>query len=200
MSHTGRRVLWTVIGVLLLAVGVLGLLAGLGWLPGVAAGTPVLWSGLTRWWRSVAPWGAVGTALLGLLLAWLGFVLLTRELRVRPSLGELVLDPGGRDGAAPGRTVTRGAVLADALERDLRRDHRVRDASVALSGRPDRPRVRIELDVGPRTRLADLRAPVDAAVHRWRLTAGREPDRVEVVARIGPTGSRRVGRASTGPR
>ena len=79
--NRGNRVLWSVIGLVLLAAGVLGVLASQGWLPGVDPDRPILTSATVRRWNSWGNWAFVGTTALAILLAVLGVLLFSRQLR-----------------------------------------------------------------------------------------------------------------------
>jgi hypothetical protein len=203
MSRTNERLLWTVVGVLLVALGGAGIAASFGHLPGTHAHSPLLWSGLLDLWRDIRPWSLVVTIALGLLLALLGAALLSRITRPqrRARLDELTLHDGGApthiDGGAPspdlpGRTRIRASVLARVLERDLTRDPEVRQASVVLTGAAPRPELRIDLRVDPRARLAAVRDRVGAAVERFCTTSGLRPRHLDVTARIDRAGYSRV--------
>lgn len=202
MTHAGNRILWTVIGLLLIAIGVAGILGSLGRLPGTAPDATLLWSGLLDLWRTIAPWGPAVVIGIGLLFALLGYVLLDRQLRDR---GGAAMGTFGAEHAAPndgapgpvpdlpGRTWIRGAVLARGLERDLTRDPLVRRASVLLTGAVSSPDLWIQLHVGPRTRLPAVRDHVRAAVERFRTTSGLDPRHLDVTARIDSSPGRRPG-------
>ncbi|GIG91149.1 hypothetical protein [Plantactinospora endophytica] len=191
MTNSAIRTLWTVIGIVLTAIGVVGLIASLGHLAGVDNTAPLLWSGLLRTWRDLDPWGLVILGLLGVLFAWLGSSLLGRVLRARryPVLGDLDLrsvtgQAAVTGPALPGATRVRGARLVRGLERDLARDPQVRRASVTLAGTAPRPELWIELQLNSRAGLTAVREHVSAAVERFRTTSGLAPRRLEVTARI----------------
>jgi hypothetical protein len=203
VSQTAHRLLWTAIGVVLVAVGGAGIAASFGHLPGTHADSPLLWSGLLDLWRDIRPWSLVVTIAFGLLVALLGVGLLGRQMRPphAAAMDEVTL----RDSAAstdaeraaltpdlPGSTRVRGVVLARGLERDLARDPGVRSASVVLTGTPPRPEVWIDLHVTSRARIAAVRDSVAEAVERFRRTSGLRPSHLDVTARIDPAGSRRV--------
>ncbi|MEN3615471.1 hypothetical protein AAH979_39000 [Plantactinospora sp. ZYX-F-223] len=199
MTNSAIRVLWTVVGLVLTAIGVVGLIASLGHLAGVDNQAPLLWSGLLRTWRDLDPWGLVILGVLGTFFAWLGSKLLGRVLRARryPVLGDLDLrSVTGQTAAAgpalPGATRVRGARLARGLERDLARDPQVRRASVTLAGTAPRPELWIELQLNSRAGLTAVREHVAAAVERFRATSGLAPRRLEVTARIDAAGPIRV--------
>lgn len=180
MSNAANRVLWTVLGLLLTAAGVAGVLVSQGWLPGVDRNSPVLWPGLLQWWRDIDPWGLLGVGLLGVVAAVLGLILLLAELRRRaaPALGELRLAD-----ERPGRTRIRSAVVGRGLERDLARDPGVRAAAVALTGAAPQPEVWLRLDLEPAANLATVRDHVCDALDRFTRTYGLHPRRLDVTAR-----------------
>lgn len=191
MTNGALRVLWTVIGIVLTAIGVVGLIASLGHLAGVDEKAPLLWSGLLNLWRDIDPWGLVILGVLGLVFAWLGFDMLRRQFRTRryPAMGDLDLravreNPPDGQPELPGATRIRGARLVRGLERDLARDPLVRKASVRLAGTAPRPELWIELQLSSRAGMAVVRDHVSAAVDRFRDTSGLAPSRLEVTARI----------------
>ncbi|MEE6263256.1 Asp23/Gls24 family envelope stress response protein [Plantactinospora sonchi] len=199
MTNSRLRVFWTVVGLVLTAIGVVGLIASLGHLAGVDEDAPLLWSGLLNLWRDINPWGLIILGVLGALLAWLGFHLLGRQLRPGrgPGVGDLDLRTTTGPTAAetelpPGATRVRGARLVRGLERDLARDPQVHKASVTLAGTPPRPELWIELRLSSRAGLAAVREHVTSAVERFRATSGLDPSRLEVTARIDSTGAARV--------
>ncbi|MEV4759379.1 hypothetical protein AB0J86_30385 [Micromonospora sp. NPDC049559] len=195
--------MWTVIGVLLLAIGAAGIAASFGLISSGVARTPLLWSGLLDLWRAIAPWSGIVTIVLGLLIAILGASLLGRLLRParEPAMDEISLQDPDHHGPAeratlapdlPGRTRVRGVVLAHGLERDLARDPQVQRAEVTLTGSAPEPDIWIELRVGPRARLSAVRDHVGAAVERFRSTTGLRPRRLDVTTRVDPAGAGRV--------
>ena len=203
MSTTAHRVLWTVIGVVLVLLGGAGIAASFGHLPGTHSRSPLLWSGFLAVWRDLRPWSLVVTIAFGLLLALAGLALLGRLVRPPhgPSVDEVTLRDSGNlsdaDRAAlapnlPGRTRVRGVVLARGLERDLARDPEVHRADVTLTGSAPSPDVWIELRVGPRARLSAVREHVQEAVDRFCNTSGLRPRHLDVTARIDAVGASRV--------
>lgn len=180
MTNAANRVLWTVLGLLLTAAGVAGVLVSQGWLPGVDRHSPVLWPDLLEWWREIDPWGLLGVGLLGVVAAVIGLILLLAELRRRaaPALGELRLSD-----ERPGRTRIRSAVIGHGLERDLARDPGIRAAAVALTGTAPRPEVWLRLDLEPQADLTTIRDHVGDALDRFARTYGLQPRRLDVTAR-----------------
>ena len=185
-----NRVLWLVIGGLLLAAGVLGLLAGAGALPTVDRQWVVLTPELISAWNRNEALATTLAIVGGLLLALLGGLLLRAQLR-RPGgarMGDLHL-PQRPEPAQAEPQVERGTIevasraLHNALERDLESDRQVRKAAVRLTGPTGHPRLLVRLAVTPDADLARLAGHVDQAVIRFTTTSGVEPD-AEVVVRM----------------
>lgn len=91
--NTGNRVLWAILGLVLLALGVAGALASLDRLPGVDADSSVLPSSLDTRWREAGFWAPLVSIVAGVVLVGLGYLLLRAQLRRRtgPSTSALVL-------------------------------------------------------------------------------------------------------------
>ncbi|WP_329110421.1 hypothetical protein OG792_15840 [Micromonospora sp. NBC_01699] len=199
MSHAGNRLLWTVIGLLLVALGAAAAAANLGHLPGIDQRAPLIWSAFRGVFRDISPWGPIVAIALGLLLAYLGWTLLRRQLRPAgdPAMDEYDLrsvtgDRAAYDGSGPGVTIVQGSSLADGLERDLVREPQIRRASVWLTGDPPTPEIRIKLYVTPQAPLATLRESVQAAVDRFATTSGLRPRHLDITARVDAGGAARV--------
>jgi hypothetical protein len=181
VTDTANRVLWTVVGLVLLAAGVVGVLVNRDWLPGTDAEAPLLWPDLVDWWRDLDPWGLIGLGLLGAVVAVLGLILLLAELRRGggPQLRELRLA-----NQRPGHTRVRGPVVGRGLERDLARSPGVRNAAVSVTGTAPRPELWIRLDVDRQVDLGTVRQQVDRALDRFTRTYGLRPARVDVTTRV----------------
>jgi hypothetical protein len=186
-----NRVLWAVIGVLLLAAGVLGLLAGAGGLPFVDRHRVVLTSGLINTWNGNKALATTLTIVVGLLLAILGVLLLFAQLRLRAArMRDLHLPPPSEFAPAELKPVDRGSTdvasraLHRALQRDLESDRQVRNAAVLLTGPTEHPRLMVRLAVTPDADVARLAGHLDRVVHRFTTTSGVQPDVSDVVVRI----------------
>ncbi|MFP3713390.1 hypothetical protein [Puerhibacterium sp. TATVAM-FAB25] len=155
-----------VVGLLLTAAGVLGLVLGYGGFGAEQTGRPVLplaWRervALDPWWW----WVVAGVALL---VALLGLWWLLAQLRT-DRVGRLELPPGGRDG----RTVLHAGALCDAVEADARTVAGVDGASARLSGER-RHRLQLAVDLADRANVAEVwRDLTDQTVPRARRVAG----------------------------
>lgn len=204
---TVNRMLWSVIATLLLAAGVLGLLAGLQMSPNTVLVSPEL----RHDWQRLGTWPLAVGGVLGLLVAWLGWRLLRAELRrggrrslpdvelpstadhtptpshaghtaVRPSLDEL--PPLAPDTRAAGRTSVRSPALAHGAERDFERIPDVRRALVGLFGDTAHPELRARLDVAPGTSVTHLSRAVADGLDRFAATSGLLPAPVRITVRL----------------
>lgn len=181
VTDSVNRVLWTLLGLLLAAGGVLGAVASRGALAGTDPDSPLLWSWSLASWRDAGTAAPLGTAGVGLVVAVLGFVLLRAQLPARrptpPTLR--VGNPDDR-----GTTEIRGGALPGALADDLRRLVAVRGAQVTLSGPTEATRVRVRLDVLPEITVARLAAAVQQCLDRFATTTGLRVGEVEVTLRL----------------
>ena len=195
--NTGNRVLWIAIGVVLTAAGVLGALASLNRLPFLRSDRVLLGTDAAGRWHSWDGWAVAATIAGGLLVAWLGFLLLRAQLRGRggapmpdlvlPAREPEVLTVGEHantveldavdDGQSfvelvPGRTRVASRALHHALTRDLQSGGQVRRASVRLVGDRAQPEVLVRLAVSPEADAGRLRSHVDGALARFAVTSG----------------------------
>ncbi|MFY1615315.1 hypothetical protein [Micromonospora sp. WMMD736] len=175
MTDAAHRLLWTVIGLLLVVGGATAL--------AVDADPVLLGAGLLDAWRLATPWSTLAAAVAGLLTAVAGQRLLHRSVRrPDPALRGMLTRPGVR----PGRTRLASDVLVRALERDLVGAAGVRRARVVLTGPPPRPDVWVHVDLAGDAHAATVRAHVHAAVRRFATTADCRPAHLDMTARIEP--------------
>lgn len=212
MVDRANRILWTALAALLLGGGVVGLLASLGTWGRRIAEAPLLPTGAVQaasMWNPFAVRAAVLVA--GLLLAWLGWRLVSLQLRRgggRSELSDLVLPAArgesGRDrpetpdwtssyegaaarGGTPGqagRTLVRGPAIAKAVERDLSRLPGVRKALVGLYGHRDDVELRTQLDIVDDIPVEQVRGGVQRSIDRFAGTTGMRPRELDVTLRI----------------
>ena len=212
--NTANRVLWAIIGLLLLALGVLGALASLDRLSGVDANSAVLPARLDQTWRDLGAWAPLLSIAVGLLLAILGGLLLRAQLRRRgrgnrrdvglpdvvvPALPVAATDSDTVSGAVSdtdsgavsaaamlGRGSTRIAsdTLSKALSRDLLRNPDVDSATAYLTGTTTAPKLFLRLTVSPVADLSRLPDVVNGAVERFAATTGLRPEVADVDVRV----------------
>lgn len=196
--NTGNRVIWIVVGLLLLGLGVLGTLASLDRLPRFDAATPLLSEDVVAAWRGLGAWAPVVSIAAGLLLFGIGVLLFRAQVRsvrgiTAPELAlgqHLRLDVADRrsaeaTGSRPaGVTDVETRTLTRALTKDLERARGVRGASTYLTGTADEPWVNVHLDLQPGADLTRLHEQVDAALARFTITSGLPARLAEVDVRI----------------
>jgi hypothetical protein len=191
--NTGNRVLWSIIGALLFAAGVVGVLASQGAISNVDRQQPLVTTGMTDWWNAHSGLAAGLTIAGGLLAAFLGFWLLRAQLRGRggPPMRDLAFgtpDAAASDGNDIGRTKVTSNALHHALERDLATDRNVRRAAVRLTGPSEHPELLVRLAVTPDADIARVAGHLEGAVQRFATTSGVTPDLSDVLVRI-PAGA-----------
>ena len=182
MTDTANRLLWTVIGFLLLAVGAYGIVAHFGRIPGLPADTALLSPRLLELWRSGEPWIGYVVVAVGVLLVLVGLWLFGRQFRRRgaPSIPDLRLRERSAGG---GTTVVRAGGLVRALERDLARATGVTGADAVLTGQAPRPDAWLRLDLAPEGSVDRLREHVNGCLERFETTSGMHPVTVDVTVR-----------------
>jgi hypothetical protein len=189
--NTANRILWAVLGLILLALGVFGVLASLDQLRGIDGDSAVLPNSLNERWNEWGFWAPALTVVVGIVLALLGLALLRAQTRRRggAATGELVVahvdsGPDGRAPSASGTTRVEGRTLVHALTADLARDRHIESASANLIGTAVRPRLVLHLDVVPGADLSQLHGVVDAALERFNRTSGLRPQVTDVDVRL----------------
>jgi hypothetical protein len=175
-----NRSLFIILGIVLVAIGVTGLLAAAGVLPLVQPSD--LYASLIQTVRAqpLLWWSVLIIA--ALLLVVLGLWLVRAELS-RPRVGglhEVVLQNGRR-----GATSVEAAAVADAAARDLARLPQVlgSDARLATFGRL--PRLEVRLDVPADADLDAVRQAAEGPYDRLRTMLGVED--IDAHVRLRPT-------------
>lgn len=182
MSDAANRVLWTLIGVLLLAVGIAIGLMHFGRMPGVSSDSVLLSDGLLDLWHRGDDWNVAVLVAVGAVVTVLGLWLFGRQFRRRSGPGLANLLSRGDDDEVRWRTHVKSGALVRALERDLV-DKRIVGAHVVMTGRPPRPDAWVRLDLAPGVALADVNERVRRSVERFSTTTGLQPATVEVTVR-----------------
>lgn len=186
----GNRVLWTIIGVVLLVAGGATVPASAGWLPGAETDSPLLWNALIEQWRDWEPWVWLGVALVGAIIALLGLWLISGQLRRGDGRVMSDLEIDAADGR--GRTVVGRSTLTQATQHDLEHIPGVQGAAVRLLGERDGPEVRARLDVRTDASLSAVAADVREALSRFTRTSGLGAETVDVTVRVDSGAARRV--------
>lgn len=177
-----NRVLWSIIGVVLIAAGALTAAASMGWLPGAETESPLLWAEVIEQWQAWEPWVWLVVAVIGLLLAWLGWRLIRAQFSVGGGhrMRDLKIDaPDGR-----GHTVVGRSTLAHATEQELERLPGVDDAAVRLLGEHREPEVQARLEVRSDASLSAVASGVSEALDRFTATSGLSPETVDVTVEL----------------
>ena len=184
-----NRVRLALLGLLLLAVGVAGLLVGADVFEAPAADSAVLPDWLVARWDRYDPWNLVAVGIVALLLAWYGWRLVRAQFRRgggRAQMGDLeyrAAEPG-RQNADRGRTTVRAAAISRSTEKALERVRGVERALVGLFGSPYEPELRARLDVDANADLTQVRRNVSAALERLATTTGMPPRSADITLRL----------------
>ena len=184
-----NRIRFALLGLLLLAAGVAGLLAGADMFDAPAADSAILPDWLVARWDRYNPWNLVAVAIAALLLAWYGWRLMRAQLRRgggRTQMGDLeyrATEPGRQD-ANRGRTTVRAAAISHSTEKALERVRGVERALVGLFGSPHEPELRARLDVNANTDLTQLRRNISAALEHLATTTGTPPRSADITLRL----------------
>ena len=191
---TANRVLWSLVGVLLLAAGTLLALASLGLL-GVDRTDLLVIADVGERWRAAGVWAPATTIVVGLAVAVAGGLLVRAEVRHRGgrSLPDLVSADDRRPPDHPsGRLRVATAALDRALARDISTHAHVRRAAVTLTGTPAEPRIAVRLAVTAQADIAELQAHLDAALTRFAATCHLRPEVTDVIVSLDASPPARV--------
>jgi hypothetical protein len=185
-----NRLLWTIIGAVLLAGGLLGLLAGFSVLPTVGSQQTLLTPAMIDAWNRNRTLALTITIVAGAGLALLGILLLRAMLRRRGGalMRDIYIEQPKADEFAPehlhGSTEVASKALHDAFQEDLETDRQVRRAAVRLTGPTDHPQLLVRLAVTPDADIARLAGHLDQAVDRFATTSGVRPHISDVLVRM----------------
>lgn len=203
--NTANRVLWALIGLLLLAVSVFGVMASQGWLPFIDRDGAVLTQVAIERWEDWSTWATAATIAGGAILVVLGILLVRAQLRGPGggSISDLVVRPESPDATGPrpgptvaeapaGQTLVSASALHHALARDLETDRAVRHAAVHITGRRPEPSVSVRLAVTSEADIAQLQRSLHRAFERFAATSGLQPRLTEVTIRMAEQRPQRV--------
>ncbi|ADD43992.1 hypothetical protein [Stackebrandtia nassauensis] len=176
MTDGANRALWIIVGLVLAAVGGLGVAAHSGRLRFADPDDPLLSGAVIDLWHRGDPWNLAVVIVLGLLLVIVGIVLFGREFRRRgTSRIDDLSHPGER-----GDTVVRAAALINCLERDVATGRGIVKVSATITGHTDSPRVWLWVGLAPGATVTQAREHVDESLRRFTTTSGITPGSVDV--------------------
>jgi hypothetical protein len=180
----GNRLLWTIVGAVLLLAGVGMALSSAGTFGtfGVDRDRPLVTDAFADRWSSWDGWAWAVAIAVALLVALLGFLLLRAELRGRG--GGALADRVLAAASGVGQTRVSSTALTRALTRDLQHHPGVRRAGVRFAGRERRPEVYLNLTVTPEADIGSVREHVDSALSRFEATSGWRPDLADVTVAV----------------
>jgi flagellar biosynthesis/type III secretory pathway M-ring protein FliF/YscJ len=187
-----NRVRLALLGLLLFAVGVAGLLVAADVFDAPTADSAILPEDLVaRWDRydRYHPWNLVVVGVVALLLAWYGWRIVRAQFRRgggRAQMGDLEYRAAesGRQDPGRGRTTVRAAAISRGTEATLERVRGVERAAVGLFGSPYEPELRARLDVDANADLTQVRDNVSAALERLATTTGMPPRSADITLRL----------------
>lgn len=173
-----NRLLWILIGLVLLVSGVVGFVLGLGAWDSTFAHRSPLPAPVVQ--HANAPTGndLVSVGIAGLVVLLLGLLLLRAQLlRIRPRrrMADLRYEAGRDAPVGRGRTLVRSGGLEHGVQRSLETLRGVQSAQAQLAGNPEHPVLLIELEVDGGVQLSSLKSEVRQAIERFRVTCGRLP-------------------------
>jgi hypothetical protein len=184
-----NRVRLALLGLLLLAVGVAGLLVAANVFDAPTADSAILPEWLVARWDRYNPWNLVVVGVVALLLAWYGWRIVRAQFRRaggRAQMGDLEYRAAesGRQDPGRGRTTVRAAAISRGTEETLERVRGVERAAVGLFGSPYEPELRARLDVDASADLTQVRDNVSLALERLATTTGMPPRSADITLRL----------------
>lgn len=172
-----NRVRFTVLGVVLLALGVVGLLVRFGVIPALEPSE--------AYRQAIAAladyrvFALLGLLVLGLLLTYLGYRLIRSQISTPGTrVKELTLQDQAR-----GRTTMDADVVSHAVARDLERLPQVQSASARLVGAGPEPHLVVRAAVDRGAQLAGVRQAMEPVYERAARTLGAHSLRSDLVVR-----------------
>ncbi len=153
------RMLIALVGLFALAAGSYGLARGLGSFGARQSDTVLLGEGLRATLTDNAGWVGGAATFVALVVAWLGWRWLRRQL-----VGSSPLRQVQMVGTAGGRTSVDARAVSDALVRDLEADPHVRSARARLVGHERAPGLELAVDLAVTADLGSVRRHVEEHV------------------------------------
>ena len=176
-SSSRDRVLVALVGLVALVAGAYGLARGLGALGARQSDTVLLSEDLRRTLADNAGWVGGGATFLALVVAWLGWRWLRRQLLGASSPLRQVRIAAG----AGGYTSVEARAVAEAVVRDLEGDPDVKAARARLVGHDRSPGLEMVVDLAPSADPGAVRRHVeDHVLPRARAALERD----DLVARV----------------
>lgn len=169
MRRTGvDRALIALLGLLLLAGGVLTLVRSLDGFGPRLADDPLLSGAETRFVERNSPWPELAAVAVAVLLALLALRWLFRQLRTQ-RVGLMDLEPDPRRGA----TTLHASAVTTAVRDEIEGYRGVRSASARLLNDPRLPDLLLQVDLDPRADIAATRTRIEQeAVAHTRQALG----------------------------
>lgn len=154
----GNRIGLSLLGLALLVTGGAVVVRSSGLFGGLLgpAGEPVYSDTTAAWVHDQRPWLWLTIAAVGVLVALLALRWLLVQLR-SDRLGRLMVDTDRPDVPTSGRADVPAGVVTAAVGQEVDAYRGVQKVRVALTGRPDRPELRLTVTVDPEANLARLR-------------------------------------------
>lgn len=154
----GNRIGLGLLGLVLLVAGGAVVIRATGLLGGLLgpAGEPVYNDATAGWVHDQRPWLWLAIAAVGVLIALLALRWLAVQLRT-DRLGRLMLDTDDPGAPDSGRTDVPAGVVTTAVGQEVDAYRGVQKVRVVLTGRPDRPELRLVVTAHPDADLSRLR-------------------------------------------
>lgn len=177
MTERVNRTFLLVIGTVLFALGVVGLVRSYGGFGGASEEEPVLGRSVRQFVSDNAEWFWPLVAVVGVLIAFLAFRWLLAQLQRPPSLGELQVRREGPGGV----TRIAGAGLRDALVSDIETSPEISSAKARINGDARDLEVDLSVDLYDDADVVRVRRRIEeSALERFRQATEAE----QVTARV----------------
>ncbi len=184
MSDRRNRAILLVIGLVLLALGVLSACLGAGVFGTARSNRDVFDPTLVRWWNE-GGWKSFAVVVaIGVVAVVIGLWMALSQLRRNQGRHRTPLITFPLRATGHGETTLRASALSHTLEADLARIPDVRTAMVGLFGSFPEIELRAVLDVGDYADLDRLPGRVEDVLGRMETSTGVRPDPVQITLRF----------------